>query len=113
MSATRIGQNGMLIRITEKNSPCSLRYLVTPCQFSKLYFHYFFFIPLIRVVEKLMREILAIQICNRVQLFFPFFSLLIAILLKDRVRNGVMEDRDTERGCVSRGACKGKSCRLS
>lgn len=107
MSATRISQNGMIICITEKNSRCSLRYPMTPCQFSKLYFHYFLFIPLIRMVGKLMRDIPAIQICREA----TFFStLLITILLKDGVRNwGIRErERDTERGCVSGRGMQGE-----
>ncbi len=98
MSATRIGQNGMIIRITEKNSLCSLRYPMTPCQFSKLYFHYFLFIPLIRMVGKLMRDVPATQICHEA-LFF--FSLLITFLLKDRVGNrGNRRERYREGVCV-------------
>lgn len=107
MSATRISQNGMIICITEKNSRCSLRYPMTPCQFSKLYFHYFLFIPLIRMVGKLMRDIPAIQICREA----TFFStLLITILLKDGVRNwGIRErERYRERVCVGEGHARGK-----
>lgn len=82
MSATSIGQDSMTVSITEKDSLCSPRYPVTPCQFSKLYFHYFLFILLIRMVGKLMRDISAIQIGSE-----AVFSLIITFLLKDRVRN--------------------------
>lgn len=69
---------------------------MSPCQFSKLYFHYFLFIPLSIMVGKLMREIAASQICCEA-LFL--FSLLITILLKDRVRSRGIMETDTGRGC--------------
>lgn len=93
MSATRIGQNGVIICITEKNIPGSPRYSMSSCQFSKLYFHYFLFIPLIRMVGKLMKDIPAIQICREAPFFF---FLLITILLKDRVRNRGIGGREIE-----------------
>lgn len=43
-------------------SHCSLRYSLTSCQFNKLYFHYFLFIPHSRMAGKLMRNLPAIQI---------------------------------------------------
>lgn len=108
VSPSRIDQNGMIICITEKNIPRSPRYSMSSCQFSKLYFHYFLFIPLIRMVGKLMRDILAIQICREALCFFSL--LLITILLKDRVRNrGISRESHTgRRVCVGQGRVKGK-----
>lgn len=76
VSAAGMGQHGTIICMTEKNSPYSLRYAMTPCQFAKLYFHYFLFIPLIRMVGKLMRDVPAIQIFHEA-LCFSFIYLFI------------------------------------
>lgn len=95
----------MIMHITEKNSLCSLWYPVIPCQFSKLYFHYFLFIPHIRMVGKLMRDIPAIQICREAL----FYSLLITFLLKDRVRSrGNRREIYRDRVCVVKWGAKGK-----
>ena len=90
----------MIICITEKNSRCSLRYPMTPCQFSKLYFHYFLFIPLIRMVGKLMRDIPAIQICREATFFFYSANHNPLEGWSEELGNKRERGRDTERGCV-------------
>lgn len=102
----------MIICITEKNIPEPHRYSMGSCQFSKLYFHYFLFIPLIRIVAKLMRgkkKKPQYKLAVKRDVF-----LLITILSKGRVgTRGTLESDFQEDGVRWARVCQGKSYRVS
>lgn len=86
----------MIICITEKNIPQPHRYSIGSCQFSKLYFHYFLFIPLIRIVTKLMRGKAWMQIWREARHFSANHN-----PLKGRSENaGDFRERLSRGGCV-------------
>lgn len=85
---------------------------MSSCQFSKLYFHYFLFTPLIRIVVKLMRDIASIQICREA----PHFSANHNPLEEWSENSGDFGERLSQEGCVcvcGARVCHGKSCGAS
>lgn len=95
----------MIICITEKNIPQPHRYSIGSCQLSKLYFHYFLFIPLIRIVTKINEGRKAsIQIWREAPRFPANHG---------RLKGKSEESEEEEEGVRRPRVCQGKSCRVS